>query len=121
MGFSSGVLAIGAGAVSASTGLERLHRFGLLLGGQPLAAAPSPLLSVPGASASLVVGLWLCIALLRRRVDIPLILAWSGAAVLLAVLFHLKHATYRTPCGGQAAAQESLTRPCAELQHRGRL
>ena len=121
MRFSGGILAVGVAAVSASAGLEGLRRFGLFLGGQPLAAAPSPLLTALGASATLAVGCWLCVALLRRRARLPLILAWSGTAALLAVLGHLNQAAYAAPCRGQVAVQASLTRRCAELQHRGRL
>jgi hypothetical protein len=121
MRFSSGILAVGIAAVSASAGLEGLRRFGLFLGGQQLAAAPSPLLTVLAASTTLAVGCWLCIALVRQRARLPLMIAWSGAAILLAALFHLNHAAYAAPCRGQAAAQGALTRRCAELQQRGRL
>ena len=121
MRFSSGILAVGTAAVSASAGLEGLRRFGLFLEGQPLAAAPSPLLIVLAASTTLAVGGWLCIALLRQRARLPLIIAWSGAAVLLAGLLHLNHAAIAGPCREQAAEKAALTRRCAELQQRGRL
>jgi len=107
--------------MSASAGVEGLRRFALFLEGQQLAAAPSPSLTVLAASTTLAVGCWLCIALLRRRARLPLIVAWSGAALLLAVLFHLNHAAIAAPCREQAAAQTALTRRCAELQQRGRL
>jgi hypothetical protein len=122
MQFSSGLLAVGIAALSTSAGLEGLRRFGLSLEGQQLAAAPSPLLTVLGASATLALGSWVCIALLRPGwARVPLILAWSSAAVLLAVLFHLNHAAYAASCRGEAAVQTSLTHRCAELQRRGRL
>src|SRR5262252_7371726 len=113
MRFLRGILGVGVAAVSASAGLEGIRRFGLFLGGQQLAAAPSPLLTVLAASATLAVGGWLCIALVRQRARLPLIIAWSGAAILLAALFHLNHAAYASTCRGQVAAQSTLNRRCA--------
>ena len=122
MQLSSGIFGVSVAAVSLSSGLEGLRRFERFLAGQQLAAAPSPVLTVLGASAVLVLGSWLCIALLRHRwARLSLILAWCGAALLLAVLFHLNHAAYAAPCRGQAAVQVPLNRRCAELQQRGRL
>src|SRR5215469_17011224 len=67
MKLSSGILGVTVAAISLSSGLEGLRRFGRSLAGQQLAAAPSPVLTVLGASAVLVLGSWLCIALLRHR------------------------------------------------------
>ena len=122
MKLSSGILGVGVAALSLLTGLEGLRRFELFLAGQQLATAPSPVLTIVGASAVLVLGSWLCIALLRYQwARLSLILAWSGAALLLAVLFHLNHAAYAAPCRRQAAAQAPMNRRCTELQQRGRL
>ena len=122
MQLSSGILGVGVAAVSLSSGVEGLRRFERFLGGQPLAAAPSPVLTILGTSAVLVLGFWLCIVFIRHRwARFSLILAWSGAALVLAVLFHLNHAGYAAACRGQAAAQTPLDRRCIELQQRGRL
>jgi hypothetical protein len=122
MRHSSKILGVIVAAMSLSAGLEGLRRFELFLGGQQLAAAPSPVLMVLGASAVLGLGFWLCIALLRYRwASLSLILAWCGAAVLLTVLFHLNHAAYATPCRGLSPEQLPLNRRCTELQQHGRL
>jgi hypothetical protein len=122
MNLSSGILGLVVAALSLLSGLQGLRNFERFLAGQQLAAAPSPVLTVLGASAVLVLGSWLCIALLRHRwARLSLILAWSGAALLMAVLFHLNHAAYAAPCRGQAAVHEPLNRRCTELQQRGRL
>ena len=111
MKLSSGILGVIVAAISLSTGLEGLRSFERSLAGQQLAAAPSPVLTVLGASAVLVLGSWLCIALLRHRwARLSLILAWCGAALLLAVLFNLNHAAYAARCRGQAAVQVPLNR-----------
>ena len=116
------ILAVSVAAVSLSAGVEGLRHFDLFLGGRLLAAAPSPSLTLLGASAVLVLGCWLCIALLRHRwARLSLILAWCGAAVLLAVLFHLNHVAYAAPCRRLAPEQLPLNRRCIELQQRGRL
>jgi glycerol-3-phosphate acyltransferase PlsY len=122
MQLSNGIFGVSVAAISLSSGLEGLTHFVRFLGGQQVAAAPSPVLTVLGASAVLVLGAWLCVALLRHRgARLSLILAWSCAALLLAVLFHLNHAAYAAPCRGQAAVQAPLNRRCTELQQRGRL
>jgi hypothetical protein len=122
MKISNGILGVMVAAMSLTMGLEGLRRFKLSLAGQQLAAAPSPVLTVLGASAVLVLGSWLCIALLRHRwARLSLILAWSSAALLLAVLGHLNHSAYAAPCRAQAAVQVPLNRRCTELQQRGRL
>ena len=122
MKLSSGIFGVSVAVISLSSGLEGLRSFERSLAGQQLAAAPSPVLTVLGASAVLVLGSWLCIALLRHRSPrLSLILAWCGAAFLLAVLFHLNHAAFAAPCRGQAALQVPLNRRCTELQQRGRL
>jgi hypothetical protein len=122
MQLSSGMLSISVAAVSLVSGLEGLRRFDRFLAGQQLAAAPSPVLTVLGASAVLVLGSCLCITLLRHGwARLSLILAWCGAALLLAALFHLNHAAYDAPCRGQAASKVPLNRRCTELQQRGRL
>src|SRR5215470_13212059 len=119
MQLSSGILCVGVAAISLSSGLEGLRRFERSLAGQQLAAAPSPVLTVLDASAVLILGSWLCIALRRHRwARLSLILAWCGAAILLAVLFHLNHAAYAARCRGQAAMQAPLNRRCSELQQR---
>src|SRR5262245_52543901 len=122
MKLSSGILGVSVAAMSLTLGLEGLRRFERSLAGQQLAAAPSPVLTVLGASAVLVLGSWLCVALLRHRwARFSLILAWCGAALLVAVLGHLNHAAIAAPCREQAAVQEPLNRRCTELQQRGRL
>jgi hypothetical protein len=122
MQLRSSLLGLGVAALSLSAGLEGLRRVELSLGGQQLAAAPSPPLMVLGASAILALGSWLCIVLLRhRRAGLTLILAWSSAAALLAVLFHLSHSAYGLRCHAQAVAQAPPSRRCVELQLRGRL
>ena len=90
MKLSSGILGVFVAAMSLSSGLEGLRRFERSLTGQQLAAAPSPVLTVLGASAVLVLGSWLCVALLRHWwARFSLILAWNGAALLVPVLGHL--------------------------------
>ena len=122
MKLSSGILGVSVAAMSLTLGLEGLRRFERFLAGQQLAAAPSPVLTVLGAIAVLVLGSWLCLALLRHRwASLSLILAWSGAALLLALLGHLNHAAYAAPCREQAAVKVPLNRRCTELQRRGRL
>src|SRR5262245_24738619 len=122
MQLSNGILGVSVAAVSLSSEFEGFRRFERFLAVQQLAAAPSPVLTVLGASAVLVLGSWLCIALLRHRsARLSLILAWCGAALLLAILGHLNHAAYAAPCRGQAAVQAPLNRRCTELQQRGRL
>ena len=122
MKLSSGIFGVSVAVISLSSGLQGLRLFERSLAGQQLAAAPSPVLTVLGASATLVLGSLLCIALLRHRSPrLSLILAWFGAAFLLAVLFHLNHAAFAAPCRGQAALQVPLNRRCTELQQRGRL
>ena len=122
MRHSGKILGVFVAAMSLTTGLEGLRRFYLFLGGRQFAAAPSPVLTVLGAITVLILGAWLCMALIRhRRANFSLILAWSGAAVLVAVLGHLNHAAYTSPCRGLAPEQMLLNRRCSELQQRGRL
>ena len=118
------LLGIGVAALSLTAGVEGLRRSVLALEGQRLAAAPSPPLMIPGASAILVLGSWLCVALLRyRQASLKLITAWSGVATVLAVLFHLNHVAYAVNCERlvRATARAPLAHRCVELQRRGRL
>src|SRR5262252_8556474 len=99
MKLSSSILSVIVAAMSLVLGVQGLRSFGRFLGGQPLAAAPSPVLTILGTSAVLVLGFWLCIVFIRHRwARFSLILAWSGAALVLAVLFHLNHAGYAAAC-----------------------
>ena len=122
MKLSGGILGVIVAAMSLLLGLQGLRSFARFLAGQQLAAAPSPVLTILGAIAVLVLGFWLCNEFLRHRwARLSLILAWSSTAFGLAVLFHLNDAAYRAPCRGQAAAHAPLDRRCIELQRRGRL
>ncbi|HKV74872.1 MAG TPA: hypothetical protein VJN95_10170 [Gemmatimonadales bacterium] len=115
------LLGISVAAMSLSAGVEGIKRFGLSLAGQSLAAAPSPILTVLGSGAVLVLGCWLCVVLLRHhKANLGLILAWSGAAAVLAILFHLNHVAYAEHCR-PSGAPAPLTHRCLELQRRGRI
>lgn len=120
---SSLLLGIGVAALSVSAGVEGVRRFVRGLAGQDLAAAPSPLLTVLASSAIVVLGCWLCVVLLRwHRASLALILAWSSAATLVALLGHLNHAAYAEHCqrASETTEQAPPTLRCLELQRRGR-
>ncbi len=117
------LLALGVAALSLPAGVEGARRFQRSLAGEPLAAAPSPLLTILGSIAILVLGCWLCVVLLRhRKASLTLILVWSGAAAVVAVLGHVNHVAYGAHCQFQppAAMQAPSGRRCVELERRGR-